>query len=154
MFPDRQKTMNLKKENDMKKIIPVMAAVILTVVIALKVTVPDRQDMDNEIEIWAEELIDMVAADITVGKPPLVAAQVSQAIQNAKPQMINFGVTGIRGSTVFTDNFLYSTLYEKNKDGGKDVLFIGILGRVYRTEGFDRMNEKLKDQFGSAMKGR
>lgn len=138
----------------MKKTMLVIAAVLLIAIVTLKVTVPDRRDMDNEIEIWAEELIDMVAADITVGKPPLVAAQVSQAIQNAKPQIINFGVTGIRGSTVFADNFLYSTLYEKDKDGGKDVLFVGVLGRVYRTEGFDKMNEKLKDQFSSAMKGK
>jgi len=146
--------MNLKKENDMKKTVFVIAALILIAAAVLNITAPGKQDMDSEIEIWAEELIDMVTADLIVGKPPLVAAQVSQAMQNAKPQMINFGVTGIRGSTVFADNLFYSTLYEKNKDGGKDVLFIGVLGRVYRTEGFDKMNEKLKEQFSSAMKGK
>ena len=137
----------------MKKALFIIMLLIAAAAAALAMNVPEKQEMEDELEAWMSDIVDEVTQEAAAGQPPQVVAFMSQFVQAVKAEAVSNGLNGLKTALRYENRFFYSVLYGKGKEGGKDVMLVGVLGRVYYTEEFKKVDEGVRKSLRDMMKG-
>ncbi len=125
--------------------LPVAARVIVNE--TLSSDIPDEADHRRLLSSWISQAINNLTADAVKAYPPELQVMMSGFVEQVKAENISMGSRAINNMLKFETGNGYSMLYGSGKDGIKEVMSLGIAGRIYETPALKKVKSETEAHF-------